>query len=110
MGHIPAKQLDDRLSSLYSQADELTESIENEYDKSTKEGKLNSLARINKMIDQYEEFKFTAPMDFVEADNLEGDSFAGYWNDVMREKGNIQLCSGMDAQWRIYGCPGRLGR
>lgn len=81
--NMPEEQLVHHIADLVYEADTLSDEIERAYDRDTKERKQLKLDAVTKELEEYRNCLDTAPAEFIPAEDMSGDAFAGYWNGIM---------------------------
>ena len=81
--NIPEEQLSHRIDELSFEADRLSDELEQAYDSDTREIRRLELEAVTEELEEYRNCLQTAPSDFIPAEDMSGEAFAGYWNGIM---------------------------
>ncbi|MBD5158242.1 MAG: hypothetical protein HDT13_11505 [Butyrivibrio sp.] len=81
--NMPEEQLVHHIADLVYEADMLSDEIESAYDRDTKERYQLKLDAVTKELEEYRSCLDTAPAEFIPAEDMSGDAFAGYWDGIM---------------------------
>ncbi|MCM1308853.1 MAG: DUF6034 family protein [Butyrivibrio sp.] len=83
MENIPEEQLRHHIVDLQYEAEVLSEEVELAYEQSEREKKQLELEALTKEIEEYRSCLDTAPEEYIVAEDMTGNAFAGYWNGMM---------------------------